>query len=141
MIILLLGFFTFTTIKNQKMKSKITLIALAAVLIYSCTAKKEVTEYKSIPPTEQKAEVLTVVESKAEVLSPVAENPETIKLASTYDGRNLYGNNCGNCHELYAPADYSKEKWVPIMQRMQKKARTTDAETLAIYNYLITQTK
>lgn len=139
MIILLLGFFTFTKSKNQKMKSKITLIVLALVLV-SCKAKKEIAEYKPIAPVEQKAEVLTVVEQPA-TLSPVEENPETIELAATYDGRNLYGNNCGNCHEHYSPADYSKEKWVPIMQRMQKKARTTDAETLAIYNYLATQTK
>jgi len=123
------------------MKSKITLLALALACIYSCKAKKEITEYKPITPVTQKTEVVTVEEPKPEVLSPVEENPETIKLAATLEGRNLYGNNCANCHELYPPADYSKEKWVPIMKRMQKKARITDAETLAIYNYLVTQTK
>ena len=141
MIVYRWDFLYLHTSKNQKMKSKITLLAFALVFLYSCKAKKEVTEYKPVVVEEQAIEVATVIESKPEILSPVEENPETMKLAATLDGRNLYGNSCGNCHDLYNPTDYSKEKWVPIMNRMQKKARITDAETLAIYNYLVSQTK
>jgi len=122
------------------MKSKIIVIALAAIFMSSCKTKKVTTE-KEVPVTEEITEVVTVVEEKTIVkLSPVAENPETIKLASTYDGGNLYKNNCANCHQLYNAEDFSKEDWVPIMKRMQKKARITDAETLAIYDYLVAQT-
>lgn len=124
------------------MKSKITLLALALVFIYSCKAKKEVAEYKPLPSSEEKVEVVTVavVEDDPAILSPVEENTETIALAATYDGRSLYENSCAHCHVLFQPMDHSKESWVPIMKRMQKQARITDAETLAIYNYL-TQAK
>jgi cytochrome c5 len=121
------------------MKSKITILALAVMAVYSCKAKKEVTEYKPVETTAQRGEI--IAENKPEVLSPVTHDPETVKLAATYDGKNLYSNSCGRCHKLYAPADYSKENWVPILKRMQKKARTTDAETLAIFDYLTSETK
>lgn len=142
MIVLLLGFFTFTPlIKRSKMKSKIILIALAVVFIFSCKTKKITTDGE-VPVKEEITEVVTVVEEKPIVLlSPVAENPETIKLASTYDGGGLYKNNCANCHKLYKAEDYSKADWIPVMKRMQKKARISDAETLAIYNYLASQTQ
>jgi|GEM_PF-573533 len=123
------------------MKFKITLIALAVIFISSCKTKKVTTD-KQVPAKEEITEVVTVVEEKPiALLSPVAENPETIKLASTYDGGGLYKNNCANCHKLYKAEDFSREDWVPIMKRMQKKARITDAETLAIYNYLAAQTE
>ncbi|RZK12453.1 MAG: hypothetical protein EOO46_03100 [Flavobacterium sp.] len=119
----------------MKMKSKIILIALASIFISSCKTKKVTTE------KEQITEVVTVLEEKpVALLSPVADNPETIKLASTYDGGSLYKNNCANCHKLYKAEDFSREDWVPIIKRMQKKARISDAETLAIYNYLAAQT-
>ena len=122
------------------MKSKIILIALVSIFISSCKTKKVATD-KEVPVKEQITEVVTFVEEKpVALLSPVADNPETIKLASTYDGGSLYKNNCANCHKLYKAEDFSREDWVPIIKRMQKKARNTDAETLAIYNYLATQT-
>ena len=122
------------------MKSRIIIVALAAIFISSCKTKKVATE-KEVPAKEEITEVVTVVEEKpVALLSPVAENPETIKLASTYDGGNLYKNNCAKCHKLYKAEDFSREDWVPIMKRMQKKARITDAETLAVYNYLAAQT-
>ncbi|MFY0481547.1 hypothetical protein ACI6PS_03000 [Flavobacterium sp. PLA-1-15] len=122
------------------MKSKIIVIALASILMSSCKTKKATIE-KEVPVKEQITEVITVVEEKpVALLSPVADNPETIKLASTYDGGGLYKNNCANCHKLYKAEDFSREDWVPIMKRMQKKARISDAETLAIYNYLAVQT-
>lgn len=123
------------------MKSKIIIIASAVIFMSSCKTKKAATD-KEVPVKEEITEVVTVVEEKPILkLSPVAENPETITLAATYDGKGLYGNTCANCHKLFKPEDFSKEDWVPIMKSMQKKARITDAETLAIYDYLASQTE
>lgn len=122
------------------MKLKITLVAFVAIFIASCKTKKATTD-QQVPVKEEITEVVTVVEEKpVALLSPVADNPETIKLASTYDGGGLYKNNCANCHKLYKAEDFSREDWVPILKSMQKKARISDAETLAIYNYLAAQT-
>lgn len=125
--------------KTKTMKFKLIVVALAVLFMTSCKTKKATID-KEVPVTEKSADIITVAEAKPfAVLSPVEENPETIKLASTFDGGNLYTNNCAKCHKLYKTEDFSKEDWVPIMKRMQKKARITDAETLAIYNYLTAQ--
>lgn len=123
------------------MKSKIIIIASAVIFISSCKTKKATMD-KEIPVKEEITEIVTVVEEKPILkLSPVAENTETIALAATLDGKVLYGNKCANCHKLFKPEDFSKEDWVPIVRSMQKKARITDAETLAIYDYLASQTE
>jgi len=92
------------------MRYKVLALAFVAVLLYACSSKSNI-------PT---AEV-----PKEKVLSP--------ELA---EGKSLYENSCGRCHQLYNAKDYSAEQWKPIVQRMQKKARLDDAQGLKIYNYL-----
>lgn len=92
------------------MKHKILALSVVAMVLYSCSSKSTI-------PT---AEV-----PKEKVLSP--------ELA---EGKSLYENSCGRCHQLYNAKDYSAEQWKPIVQRMRKKARLDDAQGLKIYNYL-----
>lgn len=92
------------------MRYKVLALAFVAVLLYACSSKSNI-------PT---AEV-----PKEKVLSP--------ELA---EGKSLYENSCGRCHQLYNAKDYSAEQWKPIVQSMQKKARLDDAQGLKIYNYL-----
>lgn len=94
------------------MRYKVLALAFVAVLLYACSSKSNI-------PT---AEV-----PKEKVLSP--------ELA---EGKSLYENSCGRCHQLYNAKDYSAEQWKPIVQRMQKKSRLDDAQGLKIYNYLTT---
>lgn len=90
------------------MKARILAIGLLGVLIYSCSPKV-------VPaPTEVKKE-----------LSP--------ELA---EGRSIYENNCAKCHKLYDPKSNSAEEWTPILIRMQKKAKISDADRDKIYNYV-----
>jgi mono/diheme cytochrome c family protein len=51
-------------------------------------------------------------------------------------GRKQYINNCGSCHALYMPGQYSKEEWENVLYRMQKKAKITDQQAKTILNYL-----
>lgn len=91
------------------MKIKFLGIVALLLIVASCASKSNV-------PTEEAKEVKLPVE--------LAE------------GKNLYDNNCGACHKLYKPTDYTAEQWKPIVLRMQKKAELDDAQGLKIYNYL-----
>jgi cytochrome c5 len=102
---------TFTILNLIIMKMKQLLFAGIAIALYSCGGTKSTT-----PPM---VEAKTVSSS-----SEIAE------------GKGLYESNCAKCHQLYAPSDFSKEQWKPIVHRMQKKAHLTDPEGLKIYNYL-----
>jgi cytochrome c5 len=92
------------------MKYKVPALAVVAVLLFSCSSKS------NIP---------TVEVPKEKVLSP--------ELA---EGKSLFENSCGRCHQLYNAKDFSAEQWKPIVKRMQKEANLDDAQGLKIYNYL-----
>ena len=55
------------------------------------------------------------------------------------EGKTLYENNCGKCHELYDTKAFSAEKWKPIVENMRKKARLSEADGLKIFNYVAMQ--
>lgn len=93
------------------MKTKVMIVALLAIVLYSCGGSKSTT---------------AVVVTKKVVLSP--------ELA---EGKNLYENNCAKCHKLYNPKDFTLVEWTPILISMQKKANISDAEREKIFNYII----
>lgn len=59
-----------------------------------------------------------------------------VTLAALQEGRTLYVNHCANCHNLYLPSAYTKQEWVPILERMQQPAKITDAQKRLIAGYL-----
>lgn len=91
------------------MKYKVLVLSILATVIYSCASKS------SVPTVEVKKPELTATQA---------------------EGKSLYENNCGKCHQLYAPSDYNAEQWKPIVLRMQEKARLDDAQGQKIYDYL-----
>jgi cytochrome c5 len=92
------------------MKYKLLALSVVAAVLYSCSSKS------SIPTAEV---------PKEKVLSP--------ELA---EGKSLFENSCGRCHQLYNAKDYTAEQWKPIVKRMQKEASLDDVQGLKIYNYL-----
>ena len=92
------------------MKSKILAIALLGMLIYSCASKPVSTS--------------TPVVSSANLTAVQTE------------GKALYENNCAKCHKLYDTKAFSEDKWIPILARMQKKAKLQDADREKIYAYI-----
>lgn len=90
------------------MKTKILVMAFLGIMIYSCSPKV-------VPSTEPK---------KVELSAELAE------------GKSLYENNCGKCHKLYETNAYSAEQWKPIVERMKKKAKISDADAEKVYNYI-----
>jgi cytochrome c5 len=111
------------------MKLKIIGLAIIAGVIYSCASKSS-----AVTPTPP------ATPNKAVVAAPVTEpKPAMVMTAELAAGKTAYENNCAKCHKLFAPKDFSKEDWAPILVSMQKKAHLSDAEMLPITNYIYTQ--
>ena len=64
-----------------------------------------------------------------------------VKLEVLTQGRELYMNRCGTCHVLHQPSEYTKEKWVKVLDKMQKPAKITDEQKELIKNYVNTNAK
>lgn len=51
-------------------------------------------------------------------------------------GRSLYVGNCGSCHSLHLPEEFSAEAWDGHLEVMQKKAKVSDEQKILILKYL-----
>lgn len=56
-------------------------------------------------------------------------------LSELQQGRDLFINNCGNCHGLYAPENYTPAQWKTILITMGPKTGlpTTDIQLITKY--------
>ena len=98
------------------MNNKFVCVISIIVILASCTSKK------------------TTVEKN---VTPVNNQIVGVEMAPT-EGKKLYEASCARCHDLYNPSDFSAEEWKPIMVKMQKKAKISDAEAATIYAYVTT---
>jgi hypothetical protein len=57
-------------------------------------------------------------------------------LADLQQGRQLYVDHCGSCHQLHLPQDYSLEKWRTELDSMQTRARLSDSQKEQIYRFI-----
>lgn len=56
-------------------------------------------------------------------------------------GKTIYENSCGKCHELPNPTDHTSVQWVGIMNSMAPKARLNDEQHQLVYDYVVSVKK
>ena len=103
------------------MKLKLVAVAVLATIVYACAPKQSTVAKAPEPP------------------KPPAEPMATVMTEELIAGQRSYENNCAKCHRLFAPKEFSKDQWGPILISMQKKAHLSDAEMVPITNYIYTQ--
>jgi hypothetical protein len=59
-----------------------------------------------------------------------------IMLDSLAEGRKLYVNHCGSCHNLHLPQQYTSSEWEKNVAEMQVKAGISDNQKANILGYL-----
>lgn len=52
------------------------------------------------------------------------------------EAHKLYISRCGNCHFLYRPYQFTKEKWDQVMPDMKKEAKLTNQEYELLLKYV-----
>lgn len=56
-------------------------------------------------------------------------------------GKTVFDNSCGKCHDLPAPQDHTPQDWVGIMNAMAPKAKLTQAQHEMVYDYIVSAQK
>jgi mono/diheme cytochrome c family protein len=51
-------------------------------------------------------------------------------------GKETYIANCGRCHSLKKPDNYTSEEWVPLVNKMAPKAKLSDADKANVLAYV-----
>jgi hypothetical protein len=57
-------------------------------------------------------------------------------LSELQQGRDLYINNCGRCHNLYSPDNYSPSQWKVVMNSMTPRTSLSNAEIQLVTKYV-----
>lgn len=67
-------------------------------------------------------------------------DPTKVPAGVTYDqlvkGRQLYVDNCGQCHGLHKPSEFDEAGWNKVMDKMQPKAKISNDQRSLIMAYL-----
>jgi cytochrome c5 len=106
------------------MKLKTIAAASIAMLLYSCGSNAPKTQVSTLKP------------DTVQVPPRMASPNESTMSPMVAEGKIMYENKCANCHKLFAPTDFSKEDWPPILLRMQVKAKISDEDMAKINNYV-----
>jgi hypothetical protein len=64
-----------------------------------------------------------------------------IPFDSLMRGRNLYIDNCSNCHNLYRPQEYTQDEWLDVFPKMKRKAKISSHQAELIQDYLFVHCK
>lgn len=97
------------------MKKFIAVASFSAVLLASCTPKTST-------PT-------------------IAAGPAVSTAEQLAQGKTIFENSCGKCHELPNPTAYNSVQWVGIMNSMAPKAKLTDEQHQWVYDYVVSVKK
>ena len=77
------------------------------------------------------------VSSDALYVPTTADATSNATLEELQQGRTLYIGNCGSCHGLYSPDDFSVSRWQSIMSGMAPKTRMSSSEISLVTMYVI----
>ena len=99
----------------KKINSVVIIVLTASFFLFSCK-KYEVGSNAYIP-------------SETDVTA-------TATLVDLQKGRELYIQNCVQCHNLPSPDDYSPMNWNSVLTKMVPKTNLTDAQTLLVKKYV-----
>ena len=62
---------------------------------------------------------------------------KTITAEHLAQGKTIFDNSCGKCHDLPNPADHNTQDWVGIMNSMAPKAKLNDVQHQMVYDYIL----
>ncbi len=100
---------------------KLFILPIAAVaLLVSC---------KSKTTTEP-------VSNKVVGVSPSFTGKKQLTEGMIAQGKTIFDNRCGKCHDLPNPKSFSDEKWVGIMNAMAPKAKLDAKQSELVYDYV-----
>jgi hypothetical protein len=65
-----------------------------------------------------------------------AQDRTGIMLDSLLEGRKIYADHCGSCHNLYLPERFNATEWDKNVAEMQEKGKITNTQKTKILYYL-----
>ncbi len=107
----------------MKKEIVVALAALSVMMFAQCAKKMN-------PSAKEKAKTETAV------VAPKPATPEEMAA-----GKTVFTDNCGKCHKLRQPGEFTTNKWEHILPSMTKKAKLTPAQSASVTAYVMANAK
>jgi mono/diheme cytochrome c family protein len=114
---------------------KILFATVLATAVIACTHKAAPTATTTTTTTSTERTSSTMA-TPTVAADPVATGSRATASATIEAGHTVYTSKCGRCHGLKDPANYTAERWEPILKSMAPKARLSDEETAQVRAYV-----
>lgn len=72
---------------------------------------------------------------------PTVSSEVDLKQEKLAQGKTLFENSCGRCHDLPEPTKYTSVQWVGIMNSMAPKSKFNDEQHKLVYDYVVSVKK
>ena len=119
-------------------KTLIITAACAGLLLLTQCAKK-------MAPTKAPGQPAAAVTPAPPEKPSVAEEIASVKARFTPDqmaqGKSIFDNKCGSCHEYREPAEFNVPSWDKVLPDMCHKAKLTAEESAVLHAWIITNAK
>ncbi len=102
------------------MKKTISFLCCIVIIITDCNKK-------SVP-------IITSRETSPLVISTTKS--ETLVKADLTQGKQIFINRCGKCHDLPLPEQFTEKRWDGILSYMIPRARLSDEQGIHVTGYL-----
>lgn len=66
-----------------------------------------------------------------------ASQQKTLSAEYLSQGKTVFENSCGKCHDLPSPTAHNAQEWVGIMNWMAPKARLNEEQQKMVYDYVV----
>jgi cytochrome c5 len=82
------------------------------------------------------------IQPKETDLAAMQQKVPGISLEEAHQGFKIYKFNCGGCHNLHKPTDYTISGWQKVLPEMLGRAKiTSEKEAELLMNYLFAKSK
>ena len=77
------------------------------------------------------------------LITSCTQKPAAIAGTKTYtaeylaQGKTIFENSCGKCHDLPNPTDHTSIQWVGIMNSRAPKAKLNEEQHQIVYDYVV----
>ena len=94
---------------------------------------------------EMKKIIFAIILGGLGAISCTSKTPQstsnTISVEKLAQGKTVFENSCGKCHDLPKPTAHNPQDWVGIINSMAPKAKLNDEQHQLVYDYIVSVKK
>jgi len=112
---------------NLRLAAVAGISIVLSMSLYHCGSPKKTATSTATPPPHSKESVIAIAQKRW---------PDAT-IESLRAGQDIYNNQCTKCHDAKDINDYSEDEWLPLIDKMSRKAHLDDSDKEIVRRYIL----